>query len=89
MLQKHSVIFEPSHSKYRITFTDSRETVWKVGIKLYWAFEPDNDKNNDFGDNNHDDSLRSLWTFCVLVVSLDLPSRISPDGILGAGIYFR
>lgn len=69
--------------------TGSRKTVSKVRIKLYWAFEGDDDKNNGFGDNNHDYSLHSLWTCCVLACyfTLYLPRRISPDRITRARIY--
>lgn len=67
ILPKRCVIFEPSHFKKRIMLTDSGKAVWKVMFKLCWALEPEKDKKNYFSDNNHDNSLHSLWTFCVVV----------------------
>lgn len=58
-------------------------------VKLCWALEPENDKKNGLGDN-HDNSLHSLWTFCVVFCYFlpgGLPRRLCPDGIICAGIY--
>lgn len=43
-------------------FIDARKVISESRVKLYWALEPDNEKNDDFGSNSHGNSLYSLLT---------------------------
>ena len=59
-------------------FTNSRKIVWEVGVKLYWALEPDNDKNNDFGDSIMIIACIHCGLSVCWLATLDIPRRLCP-----------